>query len=135
MKNLFENTDVLRHASLQLFEENELGDCLCLVNRQYLVSIDHRDMKQRIVFDVSDPKTTLEGLLNDLTNIIHDPKNDKYCDGCTHLYPNEIIQDIFRKIKPSSQFEHICMLTSTQVKHMGEHPNILKPDNCPLNKK
>lgn len=46
--NLFESNEVLKTASLILFEQGVNGDCMCLVNNSYLVDVDRRDI-QRII--------------------------------------------------------------------------------------
>jgi hypothetical protein len=131
-RNLFGTLDKLKTAILHLSEENESGDCLCIVNGKYLVDIDHRDIKSKTI--INNPlNTNVETIIKNIMTMMKRPEeNPNFCDGCEHLFMSENNQNLlksmgYRPIPP----DHRCSLTSEILKHNGQHPRIPRPLSCP----
>jgi hypothetical protein len=50
---------------------------------------------------------------------------DKFCDGCIHLSPDELEQNCIPG-KP----DHRCVMYGERVHHNGWHPHIVRLDEC-----
>lgn len=130
-QNLFGTIEELKSSPLILIEKNDIGDCLCLVNNQYMVSIDHRD-----IIRVAEIPTKIE-MAAEMMNASMFEENGFHqvddCNLCPFINMNEDEQERLKKDDNGKNIpDHRCKLLKTRLIHKGHHPKLPRPDDCPL---
>lgn len=132
-QNLFGTIDELKLSPVLLMEKNDIGDCLCMVNNKYLVSIDHRD-----IIRVAEIPTKIEmvgemmksSMFESLGRLSFDD-----CNDCPFINMNEQEQERLKKEDSGKNIpDHRCKLSKQRLIHKGQHPRLPRPDDCPLPK-